>query len=135
MGSIIRASDAFGVFAIYLCGMTAGPEDKKVKKTALGGEKEIQFKKFRTTLDAVDEAKSQGFVVIGLEIIRGAKNISTLELNSKKIALVVGNEVSGVAPEVLARCDKVVKIPMQGQKESLNVSVAYGIAAFLLSKT
>lgn len=132
VGSIIRTCDAFGVTNIYICGLTPPETTEKVKKTSLGAEKTISFKHFRTTLEAIQELKNEGKYVVGLEINEEAKDISKAILQNKDFALVVGNEVSGIAPEVLKKCDLVVKIPMKGVKESLNVSVAFGISLYAL---
>lgn len=133
VGSIIRTCDAFGISEIYFCGITPGTDSPKVQKTSLGAEKTIKSTYFPTTKEAVLALKNNGKVIVGLETGPTAINITTFE-TSKNLALVVGNEVNGIAPEVQNECDILLEIPMLGVKESLNVSVAFGIAAFWLQK-
>ena len=139
VGSIFRTADAFSVDKIYLSGYTPAPigekQKREIHKTALGAEEFIEWEKFGKTWKLLENLKKQGFYIIGLETDKKALNISKFDLQAskKKMVLVVGNEVKGLSKEVLKRCDKIVKIPMLGKKESLNVSVAFGIAAFCLT--
>jgi tRNA G18 (ribose-2'-O)-methylase SpoU len=139
VGSIFRTADAFNVDKIYLSGYTPAPindrQKKEIHKTALGAEEFIEWEKFGKTWKLLENLKKQKFYIIALETDKKAINISKFNQSDdgRKIALVVGNEVRGLSKEVLRRCDKIVKIPMLGKKESLNVSVAFGIAAFCLT--
>jgi tRNA G18 (ribose-2'-O)-methylase SpoU len=132
VGSIIRTCDAFGIKEIVLCGLTPDQTNPKVLKTALGAEKNLNFKQFSNTLEAVKYFKEKGLLIISLELTEDAVPVN--KIKNGNFALVIGNEVSGVSPEVLRESDQVVQIPMQGIKESLNVSVAFGIAAYALSQ-
>ena len=140
VGSIFRTADAFGFEKIYLSGYTPGPIGEKKKreihKTALGAEEFIEWEKFGKTWKLLENLKKQGFYIVGLETDKKAINISKFnsQISKKKMVLVVGNEVKGLSKEVLKRCDKIVKIPMLGKKESLNVSVAFGVAAYCFSQ-
>lgn len=135
VGSILRTCDALGIQEAFFCGITPEKDNPKVKKTALGAEKEITVSQFHTTTEAITEAKKRGFVSIGLETGGNSIPISKLPFVDSQIALIVGNEVSGISEEALEQCDYIVAIPMHGVKESLNVSVAFGIAAFELIDT
>jgi tRNA G18 (ribose-2'-O)-methylase SpoU len=140
VGSIFRTADAFNIDKIYLSGYTPAPikdrQKKEIHKTALGAEEFIKWEKSGQTWKLLENLKKQGFYIVALETDKKAINIS--EFNSskikKKVVLVVGNEVKGLSQQILKRCDKIIKIPMLGKKESLNVSVAFGIAAFCLRK-
>lgn len=132
VGSIFRTSDAVGVDKIYLCGITGQPGrlkvDEKLSKVALGAEKIVPWEYCRQTWRLVEELKSQGFKIVSLELTPESINYTKFKPKFP-LALIVGNEVTGVKKYLLSRSDKCIEIPMRGQKESLNVSVAFGIAA------
>lgn len=132
VGSILRSCDAFGVKEVYFCGITPDANSPKVVKTALGAEKTIRPNYFRSTKEAIKKANALHCCIVGLEINKKAVDIKRFK-KDKKLALVVGNEVSGIAGDAQNACDLLVKIPMKGSKESLNVAVAFGIAAYIIS--
>jgi tRNA G18 (ribose-2'-O)-methylase SpoU len=140
VGSIFRTADAFGFQKIYLSGYTPEPigekQKREIHKTALGAEEFIEWEKSGQTWKLLENLKKQGFYIVGLETDKKAINISKFNpsVSRQKIVLVVGNEIKGLSQQILKRCDKIVKIPMLGKKESLNVSVAFGVAAFYLRK-
>lgn len=131
VGSIIRTAEGLGIKSIYLCGITPGVGNGKVQKASLGAEDNLTITEERSTLETVLRLKAKGTTIIALEITNGAKPINNLHIEGE-FALVVGNEVSGVAPEVIKAANVKAMIPMAGQKESFNVSVAFGIAAYAL---
>ncbi|MBI4135922.1 RNA methyltransferase [Candidatus Uhrbacteria bacterium] len=131
VGSFFRTADAFGVSKIYLCGYTGTPPREEISKVALGAEKTMPWKKCGQTWKVVEELKKQGVYVVALEQTKRSAPINKWKPRFP-VAIVVGNEVNGVSPGVLARCDAIVHIPMLGQKESLNVSVATGVALYVL---
>jgi 23S rRNA (guanosine2251-2'-O)-methyltransferase len=139
VGSIFRTADAVGVNEIYLCGVTPTPVDRfgreftKFTKASLGAHNSIKWKKYEKTLSAVRVAQKKGFIVLALEQSPGSVPYDMWK-EKKNFALVVGNEVEGVNPPVLKAVDAIIEIPMKGMKESLNVSVATGIALFELLK-
>lgn len=125
--------DALGIKEIHFCGITPDCSDKKVQKTSLGAEYNIKGTNFANILEDLQGLKKDGRMIIGLEISPGAKKLDEINFNpSTNVVLVVGNEVSGLSGEVIELCDFLVQIPMKGIKESLNVSVAFGIAAYSL---
>jgi len=155
VGSIFRTADAAGVKKIFLCGITPQPknfqyrvlsskyqgnEKDKIAKTALGAEKWVPWEYHSQTWRCLEQLRDDGLSLIALEQTKNSKNIfrnsqglTSVELRlnlNQKIALVVGNEVRGLSPKILKYCDEVVHIPMYGRKESLNVSVAAGIAIY-----
>lgn len=133
VGSILRTCDALGVEEVYFCGITPGPTDKKVQKTALGAEKNIKPTETSSTYDTVTKLRTDGYQIIGLELSDKAVDLDKIH-PSAKCALIVGNEVSGISEEIMELCDSIAQIPMKGIKESLNVSVAFGIAAYALTR-
>lgn len=137
-GSIFRTADGLGVSKIYLVGTTPAPLDRfgrkraDFSKVALGAEETVEWQYSENIGSIIDELKNQGFEIICLEQTADSENLEGLKA-SNKFALILGNEVDGVSPIALEKADKIVEIPMKGQKESLNVAVAAGIALFVLS--
>jgi len=137
VGSIFRTTDGAGVEKIYLCGITPTPPHEKISKTALGAEKWVPWEYHAQTWQVLRKLKveSSKFKIIGLEQTKSSKNIFELKsIGRSPLALIVGNEVRGLSPIILKYCDDVVHIPMYGKKESLNVSVAFGVAIYDLIK-
>ena len=131
VGSIFRTSDALEINKIYLCGITGTPEQKGALKVSLGAEKSVVWEYHKNAWQLVDKLKKRGIKIVALELTKGSKNVKLFKPKFP-LALIVGNEVSGVSPALLKRSDAVVHIPMKGIKESLNVSVAFGIAAYVI---
>ena len=131
IGSIFRTSDGAGVSKIYLTGYSACPPRKEISKTALGAEEFIPWEFYKNPLTLVKKLKKDKFQIIALERTEGSKNIFDFK-PKYPCCLIVGNEIEGVPPELLDLCDKKLEIPMRGTKESLNVSVAFGIAVYAL---
>ena len=141
VGSIFRTSDAGGVKKIYLCGITPKPIDrfgvteKNLEKVSLGSEKWIPWEYSKTTNGIIKKLKSEGYHIISLE--QSKKSVNLKNLNNKlksesisKIAIILGSEVKGMSKTTLEKSDTILEIPMFGKKESLNVSVAFGIAIY-----
>lgn len=128
IGSAFRTSDAFLVEKIVLCGICAVPPTPEIHKSALGAEFSVEWIYKENTVDAVRALKSEGYIIIGIEQVEGAKELGEIKMESgKKYALVFGNEVKGVSQEVVDMCDLCIEIPQWGTKHSLNVSVTMGI--------
>lgn len=138
VGSIFRTADGLGIGRLYLCGITPTPEDGAVRKTSLGAEQSVDWEYSRDALEMGMALKKKGHLLIALEQDSRAiplKNWQSPRPASQPAVLIVGNEVTGVDPHVLAICEHIIHIPMYGSKRSLNVEVAFGITAFqLLSK-
>ncbi|MBI5742472.1 MAG: TrmH family RNA methyltransferase [Candidatus Niyogibacteria bacterium] len=142
VGSLFRTADGAGVGKIYLTGYTGAPVDKfkrpqkEVAKVALGAELSIPWEKTKDLGRLIARLKKDGVFVIALEqspqSISIFSNFHISKLKNAPIALVVGNEVRGISPTLVKQCDLALQIPMFGQKESLNVVVAAGIALFKL---
>ena len=133
VGSIFRTADGAGVSKIYLCGITPIPPHPKISKTALGAESNIPWEYQSQTWKCLLKLKSKNkkLKIIGLEQTKRSQNIFKFRPQFP-MALVIGNEVRGISPKILKYCDKKIYIPMYGKKESLNVSVACGIAIYIL---
>lgn len=133
VGSIFRTSDVFGIDKIYICGYTATPEHPKVLKTSLGSEKSVSWQQYKPTLRLIKKLKKQGYYILGLEKTKTSTDIRKTKVKFP-LAIIVGNEIRGISKKYLDHCDAITHIEMQGIKESLNVSVAYGIAVFYYSQ-
>jgi 23S rRNA (guanosine2251-2'-O)-methyltransferase len=135
VGSIFRTSDACGVSKIYISGYTPAPIDKfnrkqkDIAKTALGAEDTIPWEKVEGVYELISKLKKDGFQIVAIEQAENSVDYKDVKL-SDRVAFVVGPEVVGIYPDLLKECDVVVEIPMKGEKESLNVSVAFGVAVF-----
>ncbi len=134
VGSIFRTSDSAGITALHLCGMTPTPENPKVSKTALGSEFSLPWQYHPNSLEIIQQRHDQGYQILALEGGEDAIPLqeAILTLYANPILLIVGSEVSGLDPKILSLCNTIVSIPMLGFKDSLNVAVAYGIAAYFL---
>ena len=131
IGSFFRSADAFGISHIHLTGYTSAPERKEVQKTALGAEKTISWSKDLDPIDVVKKRRKEGYEIVALEISEESTPISKFHSRGP-VCLILGHEILGVPEALRSISDSTVHIPMQGKKESLNVSVAAGIAMFWL---
>ncbi|MBH41805.1 MAG: RNA methyltransferase [Candidatus Magasanikbacteria bacterium] len=133
VGAMFRNADAFGITKIYLVGWTPAPPKPQIDKVALGAQTWVPWEQKKSLKRLITTLKKKGVSIIALEQAEESKNIQTQKFSGAR-AIIVGNEVTGIVPEILALCDKIVHIPMQGKKESLNVSVAAGIAMYEITK-
>lgn len=132
VGAIFRTSDVFGVSKLFLSGYTGHPPDSKIAKVSLGAEQTVSWQYAKSAVRLIKKLKIQypNLQVVGLENNR-PNTVLLPEFHPYfPLLLVVGEEVSGIPKNVLALCDTFVEIPQFGMKESLNVSVAFGIAAY-----
>ncbi len=135
VGAIFRTADAIGVTRMYLSGYTPLPVDrfgrpvKEIAKTALGAERTIPWEYAKTPVKFLRNLRDDGFKVVGIEQDKRAVDYKTFEA-PEKFVILVGSEVRGLSAGLRKQCDVLVEIPMRGEKESLNVSVAFGIALF-----
>jgi len=136
VGAMFRTADACGVDKLFLVGYTAHPPKPQIDKVSLGAETWIPWETRKDLIRLLKKLKKDNVTIVGLEKTAYSIDISTIPLSVKhsSVALIVGNEVDGISESVLEYCDIVVHIPMYGKKESLNVSVAAGIAMYELSK-
>lgn len=136
VGSVFRTSDAFLVQAIYIIGYSAKPPHKEIKKTALGAEETVEWKYFKTTAEAITELREAGFNVYAAEQAEGSYKLNAIGFDpEEKIAVVFGNEVTGVEQSTIALSDGCLEIPQLGMKHSLNIATAAGVVLWELVRS
>lgn len=131
VGSIFRTSDALGIKKLYLCGITGTPNNPRLEKTALKAMGAVAWEYKKSAYRTVHQLKKNGYHIVSMEIASNSKRLRTI--NNRPIALVLGHEITGVEDRILKESDEVLHIPMQGAGTSMNVAVAYGIAAYTLN--
>ena len=135
VGSTFRTADAFLLAGVYICGYTAHPPHKEIKKTALGADESVHWKYFKTTTEAMEDLRALGYKIYAVEQAEDSLKLHQFNRFDEKIAVVFGNEVSGVEQSTITACDGCIEIPQLGMKHSLNVSVAAGVVLWdLVSK-
>lgn len=133
VGAAFRTSDAFFVHSLYLCGYTPQPPHRDIHKTALGATETVNWQHFETTLQAVEQAKTDGYKVVAIEQAHDSIPLNEYKWDrQEKIALVFGNEVTGVSDEVMQVADACIEIPQYGAKHSINISVSMGVVLWEL---
>jgi len=133
VGSVFRTSDAFLIEAIYIIGYSAKPPHKEIKKTALGAEETVSWKYFKTSAEALGELRGKGFNVYAAEQAENSYQLNAIGFEpEEKIAVVFGNEVTGVEQSTIALCDGCLEIPQLGMKHSLNIATAAGVVLWEL---
>ncbi len=132
IGSLFRTADALGVEKIILAGYSPGINHSKVKKTALGAELTVESEQETDISKVLEKLKLEEYHVLGLELDEQSIPLNEFKLPSNKIALLLGNEVEGIPNYLRNECDSLIYIPMQGTKESLNVTIATAITSYQL---
>ena len=133
VGSVFRTADAFLLRGLYLCGYTPQPPHRDIHKTALGATETVEWKYAATTVEAVQRLKDDGYQVYAVEQVQNSIPLHQFNMDQyPAIAVVFGNEVTGVEQEVIKLCDGCIEIPQLGMKHSLNISVAAGIVLWEL---
>ena len=135
VGSIFRTADALGVKQLILGGTTPTPIDRfgreraDIAKVSLGAEKSVPWKQEKAILPVIKKLKKEGYQIIAVE--QSEKSVDyKREKTAGRVAFIMGAEVEGVAKDILKIADVIAEIPMLGKKESLNVSVSFGVALF-----
>lgn len=135
VGAMFRTADAVGIDKIYLTGYTPAPLDrfgrkrKDLAKSALGAEEFIPWESKKSISTLLSKLKREKYLIVGIEQDKKSIDYKKIKLREKN-AFIVGTEVTGIPKNILQKCDIIAEIPMKGKKESLNVSVALGIAVF-----
>ncbi|MDG1712058.1 MAG: RNA methyltransferase [Flavobacteriaceae bacterium] len=131
IGSVFRTADAFLIEKIYLCGITATPPHKDIHKTALGATENVAWEYVENTLDVVQKLQNEKVSVWVIEQTEKAILLNAFQpKKNSKHAFILGNEVRGVAQEVVNACGQALEIPQFGTKHSLNISVATGVVVW-----
>lgn len=147
VGAILRTAEGFGVKRCYLSGYTPYPRipddsrlphladkiDKAITKTALGAQKLVPLSVVSDVHACIAQLSSEGYSIVGLEQA-GHSTLLQDFMPTGKVALLLGEEVNGISPDLVELCNEIVEIPMVGKKESFNVSVAAGIAMYELTR-
>ena len=136
IGSVFRTSDAFLIEKIYLCGITATPPHKDIHKTALGSTDTVTWEHVENTVELIEKLKAENVKICAIEQAENATMLNDFKAEADTTyALVFGNEVKGVAQDVVSKSDVVIEIPQFGTKHSLNISVSCGVVVWdLFSK-
>lgn len=135
IGSVFRTADAFLVEKVLLCGITAKPPHRDIQKTALGATESVAWEYYPSTMDAINTLKANGYQIASIEQTENSKMLNNYKPEKgSKLALVFGNEVSGVEQEVVNHSGIVIEIPQYGTKHSLNISVSVGVVVWDLFK-
>jgi|SRR5436190_1627563 len=133
VGSVFRTADAFLIEEIYITGYSAKPPHKEIKKTALGAEETVIWKHFKTSSEAIEELKEKKYKVYAVEQAEGSYKLHAANFKqNERIAVVFGNEVTGVEQSTINMCDGCIEIPQLGMKHSLNVATAAGVVLWEL---
>lgn len=127
IGSVFRTADAFLIEAIYLCGITAQPPHREIRKTALGATESVCWEYFDNTMEAVTKCREKSYEVISVEQARGSISLAEFSFSDQGYAFVFGNEVKGVSQEVVDSSNKCLEIPQFGTKHSFNIAISTGI--------
>ncbi|MEO5968054.1 MAG: RNA methyltransferase [Ferruginibacter sp.] len=136
VGSLFRTADAFLLEAVYLIGYTAVPPHKEIKKTALGAEESVTWQHFDNSLNAILDLRSKGYKIYAAEQVTESISLEKLNLKSdEKVAVIFGNEVSGVEESTIQNCDGCIEIPQFGTKHSLNIATAAGVLLWEIIRT
>jgi tRNA G18 (ribose-2'-O)-methylase SpoU len=132
VGSIFRTAECAHIEKLILCGITPTPPHGGIEKTALGTTKSVPWEYALSVLSTIEALKNKGYTIASLEITNQSIPVQEIKKEHFPLALIIGNEVSGVSEAALSASDLILEIPLFGKKESLNVSIAFGVAIFLL---
>ncbi len=136
VGSLFRTADAFLLESIYITGYTAQPPHKEIKKTALGAEDSVDWKYFPTAAEAIIQLRKKGYKVFAVEQVVDSLLLHRISFDKEeKIAVIFGNEVTGVDQETILQCDGCIEIPQLGMKHSLNIATAAGVVLWEIVRT
>jgi len=131
IGSVFRTGDAYRIEKIYLCGITAQPPHKDIRKTALGATETVSWEHVEDAVAVVNKLKAAGYRTCAIEQAKRSENLYHFKARvHDKIAIVLGNEVDGVQQAVVDACDTVIELDQFGTKHSLNIAVCAGIVVY-----
>jgi len=136
VGSVLRTADAFLLQGVYTTGYTAHPPHKQVAKTALGADETVHTKHFKNAAEVIEDLKKQGYKIFAAEQAEGSYELQELSFEkNERLAVIFGNEVTGVEQNTIQLCDGCIEIPQLGTKHSLNIAVAAGVVLWELVRT
>lgn len=129
VGAVFRTSDAAAIEKLWLTGITPYPPHNRIPKTALGATETVSWEYKKDPLETIQQLKANGITPVAAELTKGSIDYTKFEYPTP-VALVLGNEITGVSEDALELCETAVEIPMHGTKKSLNVEVSYGIIVY-----
>lgn len=136
VGSVFRTADAFLIESICIIGYSARPPHKEIRKTALGAEETVEWVYYKTTQEAIEVLRQRGFKIFAVEQTENSIPLQQVKQEEEdRIAVVFGNEVTGVEQSTIHLCDGVIEIPQLGMKHSLNIATAAGVVLWELVRT
>ncbi len=136
VGSVFRTADAFLLQAIYITGYTCTPPHKEIKKTALGAEDTVDWKHFTNATEAISFLRTEGYKIFAVEQAINSLKLHQLQFTTgEKVAVIFGNEVTGVEQTTINQCDGCIEIPQLGMKHSLNIATAAGVVLWEMVRT
>ena len=136
VGSVFRTADAFLLQAIYICGYTAHPPHKEIRKTALGADETVNWKYFKKMQEAIEDLRKYDYKIFAVEQASNSRLLQQLEFKKEeKLAVIFGNEVTGVEQSTIEMTDGCIEIPQLGMKHSLNIATAAGVVLWELVRT
>jgi len=136
VGSVFRTADAFLLQAIYICGYTAHPPHKEIKKTALGADETVNWKYFKKMQEVTEDLRKDGYKIFAVEQALDSRLLQQVEFKKdEKLAVIFGNEVMGVEQSTIEITDGCIEIPQLGMKHSLNIATAAGVVLWELVRT
>ncbi len=131
VGSVFRTADCYRIEKVILCGITAQPPHREIRKTALGATQTVAWEYYEDTVEAVTDLKKDGYQVCAIEQAENSTSLHSFDpVRGSKIAVVLGNEVQGVQQKVVDACDRIIELEQYGTKHSLNISVCAGIVIY-----
>jgi tRNA G18 (ribose-2'-O)-methylase SpoU len=129
VGAIFRTADGAYLDHLYLCGITGTPPRNEIRKTSLGAEESVPWSYHADPLALIQQLRAEGYQIVVLEQTDASRDYRSAVYRFP-LCLVIGHEYTGVREDLVAAAELAIEIPMQGSKHSLNVSVAFGIAAY-----
>ena len=127
IGSVFRTCDAMAVEKLYLCGITATPPHREIRKTAIGASESVNWEYQKNPIEVIKKYQKSGYQIIAVEQTDKAISLENFDWNNEKILLIFGNEVNGVDQDLINESDISIEIPQWGTKHSFNISVSAGI--------
>ncbi len=134
VGSVFRTADAFLIEAIYIIGYSAKPPHKEIRKTALGAEDSVSWKYFKTMAEAIEDLRKENYKLYVVEQVKDSTSLEKFSIDTK-LAIIFGNEVTGVEQSTIHLCDGCIEIPQLGMKHSLNIATAAGVVLWELVRS
>ena len=132
IGSVFRICDAMGTEKLYLCGITAKPPHREIRKTAIGASESVEWEYEKNALKIIKKYKKLKYLIVAIEQTSNSISLENFNYDGGRILLILGNEISGVSQNLINNSDISIEIPQWGTKHSLNISIAAGIAIWTI---